>query len=294
MSHINARSNSLKWFAFTRPIIFSSFVILVAGLLTELPLDRVFAAWVGYPAAEFLKVIIEHTLLGLILVGSLVKLGLLKEARFTHPKQWKTLWLVWPLGILTLLNFEALINGSLVIDASRPALLVLYTTVALSIGFGEEVMGRGVVLNVMLQKWGRNRRGIYLAVLISSALFGAAHIFNLITGRLQLLANLNQIIYSFAFGVVFAACFLRNNSIWPVIIMHAAVDFAGGLRHIALEGANPIPIANNTASDIVVSLMISLPLFLYGLFILRKVTPFEDLGDNIEPLILETETSRLA
>jgi membrane protease YdiL (CAAX protease family) len=293
MSHINSHSKWLKRFAFTRPIIFSSLVILVAGVLTELPLDRVFAPWVGYPAAEFLKVIIEHTLLGLILVVLLVKMGLFKEARFTHPSQWKALWLVWPLGILTLLNLDSLISGSLVIDTSQPTLIVLYTGVAFSVGFSEEVMGRGVVLNAMLQKWGQTRRGIYLAVLVSSALFGAAHLFNLITGRLLLLANLTQIGYSFAFGVVFAACFLRNNSIWPIIILHAAVDFAGGLRHIALDGDTPIPIANNTMSDAIISLIISLPLIMYGLFILRKVTPFENLGDNIEPLILESETNRL-
>jgi membrane protease YdiL (CAAX protease family) len=212
----------MKRFAFDRPVIFSIFVILVAGLLTEIPFNVFFESFVDDPGAEFVKVIIGHVLTGLILVWLLVKLDLFKKAGFTPPSQWKAVWLVWPLVVLTLLNLSSLFDGSLTIDASRPGLIVLYIILNLAIGFCEEVMGRGVVLSVMLRKWGDSQRGIYQAVLVSSVLFGIAHLFNLIAGRLPLLANLTQVGYSFVFGVVFAACFLRNNSIWPVMIMHAA------------------------------------------------------------------------
>ena len=277
MSQKNSRIEWMKRFAFGMPVIFSVLVILVAGLLTEIPFDRIFAPLVGDPGPEFLKVVIGHTLTGLILVWLLVKLGLFQDARFTPPNQWRALWLAWPLVGFTLLNLESLVDGSLVIDTSRPALIVLYVCLNLSIGFCEEVMGRGVVLSVILRKWGSTRRGVYLAVLVSSALFGIAHVFNLITGRLPPLANLTQIAYSVAFGVVFAACFLRNNSIWPMMIMHAAIDFGGGLRHVA-AGGDQIAVANNTVAGAIASIIISLPLLLYGLFILRKVAPFENPG----------------
>jgi membrane protease YdiL (CAAX protease family) len=281
----NKNSGRIEWmkrFAFDRPVIFSILVILAAGLLTEIPFNVIFVPLVGDPGAEFLKVIIGHVLTGLILVGLLVKLGLFKKAGFTPPSQWKALWLVWPLVVLTLLNLSSLIDGSLAIDTSRPDLIILYTCLNLSIGFCEEIMGRGVVLSVMLRKWGGNsQRGIYLAVLVSSALFGAAHLFNLMTGRLPLLANLTQIVYSFVFGVVFAACFLRNNAIWPVMIMHAAIDFAGGLRHIAVDEGIQTALANTTIMEAVSTLIISLPLFLYGIFILRKVTPCENPGHRV-------------
>ena len=282
----DVRSQWLKRFAFDKPVVFSILVILIAGVLTEIPFDVILASVVGDPVAEFLKVLIGHTGTGLLLVGLLFKLDLLKRAKFTHPSRWKAVWLVWPLLLMALLNVSERIDGSLTIDSSRPGLLVLYSAVNLAIGLCEEVLGRGVVLLVMLQKWGHTRRGIYQAVLVSSALFGAAHILNLITGRLPLLANLTQIIYSVFFGVIFAACFLRNNAIWPVMLMHAAVDFGGGLRHIAVEGSQ-IVVANNTLAQAMSALMITLPLFLYGLFILRKVTPSEQTGDgsdrNITP-----------
>ena len=269
----NARNNRLGNFAFGKPVIFSVLVILVSGLLTEIPFNLIFESWLDAPAPELLKVTIGHTLLGLVLVWLLVKLGMLKDARFTHPRDWRAVWLVWPFLLFTLLNLDGLISGQLEIDTSWPGLIILFIFLNLSIGFAEEVMARGVVLNLLLRKWGDSRRGVYGAVLASALLFGTAHIFNLITGHLQPLAALTQIGYSIAFGVVFAACFLRNNSIWPVIIMHAAVDFAGGLRHISLGGSDQIPAANNTIEAAITSLIISLPLLLYGLFILRKVEP---------------------
>jgi membrane protease YdiL (CAAX protease family) len=159
------------------------------------------------------------------------------------------------------------------VDTSRPGLIILFVFTNLAIGFAEEVIARGVVLNLLLRKWGHDRQGIYLAVIVSALLFGISHLFNLFTGHLPERANLTQIGYSIAFGVAFAACFLRNNTIWPVIIMHTALDFPGGLRHISVAGSDQIPAANNTLEAALLSLMISVLLRLYGLFILRKVEP---------------------
>jgi uncharacterized protein len=280
----------LQRFAFDRPVVFSLLVILAAGLLTEIPFDAVLAPVVGEPAAEFLKVIIGHTVTGFLLVGLLFKLELFDRAGFTRPRQWKAVWLVWPLALMALLNASELIDGSVTLDLSRPGLLALYSGVNLAIGFCEEVLGRGVVLVVLLQKWGRTRRGMYQAVLVSGALFGAAHVFNLISGHLPLLAGLTQIVYSVFFGVLFAACFLRNNAIWPVMLMHAVIDFGGGLRHIAVESGQSA-IANNTLAQALSALVITLPLFLYGLFILRKVAPDENLAAQA-PATLQTESQR--
>jgi hypothetical protein len=62
------------------------------------------------------------------------------------------------------------------------------------------------------------------------------------------------------------------------MVMHAAIDFGGGLRHIAVDEGVQTAVANNTITQAVSALIISLPLLLYGLFILRKVAPFENPG----------------
>lgn len=266
----------LKKFAYDRPVIFSILVFLVAGLLTEIPLSGVFAPGVGYPVAKFLEGIIEQVLVGLLLVGLIVILGLFKQAGFTSPRRWKAVWLVWPLLAIALVNVSSLFDGSMAIDTSHPGRIILYVCLVLSVGFFEETLGRGLILTVLMQKWGGTRKGIYAAVFVSSAIFGIAHIFNLIFGRITLLACVTQIIYGFFFGVIFAACFLRNNSIWPVLIMHAAVDFGGDmLREIAVGGASQLPATNTSLAQAASTLAITLLLFLYGVFILRKVSPRE-------------------
>ncbi|MBN1935090.1 MAG: CPBP family intramembrane metalloprotease [Anaerolineae bacterium] len=277
-----SRIDKVKRLASDRPMLFSLLVMPAAILLTEIPLHGILLPLLDDPGARFLEGIIEQTLVGLVLVWLLVKLDLFEKARFTSPRQWKALWLMWPLVIITLLNFSSLIEGKLAIDTSRPGRIALYTCLALSIGFFEEVLGRGVILTVMLRKWGHTRRGIYQAVLVSSALFGVAHIINLIIGRLPLLANLTQVVYAFFFAVIFAACVLRNNSIWPMAVMHAAFDFGGKLREIAIGGGSQIAVTNSTVQEAASTIIITLFLFLYGIFILRKVAPCERPGNIFE------------
>lgn len=269
----------IKRFALEKPVIFSILVFLTAGLVTEIPLKGVLLPFAGSStAARFLEGIILQVGAGLILVGIIAKLGLHSQAGFTPPRQWRALWLVWPLLGVAVLNLSPLLDGSLVIDTTHPGLIVLYICLVLSIGFFEETLGRGLVLSVILQKWGTTRQGIYRAVFVSSAIFGIAHIFNLCAGRLPFLANLTQLVYSFFFGVIFAACLLRNNAIWPVMMMHAAIDFGGDmLREISVGGGSQVAVVtNSTIGEAAVSILVTLPLLLYGIFILRKVTPLTD------------------
>ncbi len=261
----------LERFAFGRPVLFSFLVILVMCVLTELPLDGLLP-FLGDQAARYVVISFEQFAAGLALVWLLHRLGLLRAAGFTAPRHWKQLWLGWPLLVVTLLNFETLIDGNLRIDTVRPELWLLCALVVLSTGFFEEVLFRGLALRLMLQRWGRTRTGIYAAVIVSNLLFGPAHLLNLIQGRLPLLACLTQVVYALFFGVIFAACVLRNRSIWPMMLVHAVFDFGGSL-HELVPGGWPRGMTEIAAGDALVSVLVTLPLFLYGLFILRKVQP---------------------
>jgi len=277
----------IKRFALEKPVVFSILVFLTAGLVTEIPLSGILLPLAGSSiAARFLEGIILQVGVGLILVDGIVKLGLRTQAGFTLPRQWRALWLVWPLAGIAVLNLSPLLDGSLTIDTSRPGLIALYICLVLSIGFLEETLGRGLILSVILRKWGTTRQGIYRAMFVSGAIFGIFHIFNLCVGRLPFLANMTQIIYSFFFGVIFAACLLRNNAIWPVIIMHAAIDFGGDmLRDISIgDVAQTAAVTNSTFGEAAISILITLPLLLYGIFILRKVTSLTDAGNMGEDI----------
>jgi len=144
--------------------------------------------------------------------------------------------LMWPLLILSIINGLDVFTGTLVIDGSKPILIILYALLYVSVVFVSVIQNRGVMMTVMVQKWGTTRKGIYKAVIVSSVLFGLLHLVNFAMGRYSLLAAVTQTGYALFFGVFFGACMLRNNSIWPVIFGHALFDFFGALNAISVGG----------------------------------------------------------
>lgn len=74
-----------------------------------------------------------------------------------------------------------------------------------------------IVARVVLIRWLRRRvRYDWLAVVISSAVFGAFH-FN---------SGVDNMIAAGLMGLVFAAVYLETGSVWPVIAGHYLIDFA--------------------------------------------------------------------
>jgi len=84
----------------------------------------------------------------------------------------------------------------------------------------EEVLYRGIILNRLLQwtpKW--------VAILISSALFGLLHL------------NLLQGLYAFALGIIHAIMYLRYRNLWIPIIGHVVFNMVSVIMSEILERA---------------------------------------------------------
>lgn len=265
----------VKAFAVNRPFVFAVIVILFSFVSTEIPLQRLFESTMSQQAAQYVSLIVQQGLVGLALWWLLRRFGWARQAGFTPPSYWRALWLGWPLVVYTLLNASDFITGAVKID-TNPSVLALYALVNLSTGWVEEVMGRGLVLVPILQKWGSTRKGLVTGVLISSALFGLAHLANLIMGRAHLVNVLAQIVYCVFFGVIFAALLLRNRTIWPVMLLHAAFDFAGNLGELTPGAVVNGPSAPLEPMIALLTVLIFLPLFIYGLVLLRKAQPIPD------------------
>lgn len=103
--------------------------------------------------------------------------------------------------------------------------IVIFAVTMFLVGYAEEVFLRGIVLNLLIQRFSKTGRGVLGAVLISSIIFGLAHFSNLAAG-----ANLEsvcvQVIEAVVLGIIFAAIYLRSNNIWVTIILHGLMDFA--------------------------------------------------------------------
>lgn len=116
------------------------------------------------------------------------------------------------------------------VGSSRPLLphtpgeLRGFKLLSITAGICEEVLFRGFVLGYVAV-W----TGPVLAAVVSSVLFGTAHLY--LDGRSALRAGL--------VGGVLAVLVLASGSLWPAMLIHAAVDMnSGDLAFRALSGAH--------------------------------------------------------
>jgi membrane protease YdiL (CAAX protease family) len=118
-------------------------------------------------------------------------------------------------------------------------------------GFFEEALFRGLILGVL------RPAGVWPAVWISSALFAAAHLPNMLFGQPPAI-TLAQAVGTLCFGVGYAAVRLRTASVLPLMVLHFLTDLL--LRVDALPtGAHwTVMVGGDTV------------LLIYGLLLLRR------------------------
>lgn len=191
------------------------FVLYQAGSLLFLP----FADSVGGPdSALYILVIIGLPILlgGLILVAFALSVGWLRELFRRQPIRgrgwmWAAVAVVLVFNILRLATVD---YGTAGFDVAAAWLLT-----GLFIGFAEEVLTRGLVVNLLRRA---GHREIIVAV-GSAALFAAMHAGNLLTGQ-SLFATAFQLVYTFAFGIcMYLTLRVTGNLVWP-ILLHASTD----------------------------------------------------------------------
>lgn len=100
-------------------------------------------------------------------------------------------------------------------------LAVVFFTVA--VGFAEEIYFRSLILKTL------EGEGVKKAIIISSVIFGITHLGNL-AGGANLSYTIIQVVFAFAFGIVFAEIFYLTKSLIPVILWHFLHDAFGYIQ----------------------------------------------------------------
>jgi len=174
------------------------------------------------------------------MVMLILALVILLWARLTHkpwselglarPRSWITPILVGiPLGVAFKFFMKAVVMPLLGADpvnqayhhltGNTAALPEFILTILIGAGFAEEVVFRGFLFDRFRRLFGTRPWATVLTVVISAALFGAAHWSG------QGLPGVQQAIMT---GLVFGAIFARTRSLWMLMIAHAAFDLAAG------------------------------------------------------------------
>lgn len=152
----------------------------------------------------------------LLLIGFIASVGWWREVFGAQPIRGRG-WM-W-IAIVVVLLFNILRFATIDYSAAGFEVVATWLLAGLLIGFAEEVLTRGLVVN-LLRKAGY--REIVVAV-ISAAVFAGLHSGNLLTGQ-DLFATAFQIVYTFAFGILMYLALRVTGTILAPILLHASTD----------------------------------------------------------------------
>jgi membrane protease YdiL (CAAX protease family) len=214
MSEEVEKKDPMKTFAIRRPFLFGLLVALI-GILSQMwPLWR-------SGLSQSAQILLARVSGIVIAVFLLTWFNWWQEAGFARFHSWKTLLPYLPLILLVLLGFASLIetNG---INVTDPGLILFGAVSFLAGGFMEEALFRGVILRAFLP------RRLLSAALLSAVVFSLSHLPNLLFGQ-DLGTTMMQLVRAFLVGFAFVAPLAYTRNIWPLIILHALINFSSFL-----------------------------------------------------------------
>lgn len=194
-------------------LVVAYYALYQLGSLAFIPL----LASTDDPAAEiFIGTALPIALGGVLLVVFAWSVGWLRELFGPQPIRGGA-WM-W-IAVAVVLLFNVLRFATIDYAEAGASVVVAWIVAGLFIGFAEEVLTRGFVVNLM-RKGGH--REITVA-LVSALLFALLHSGNLLTGQSPLATGF-QLVYTFAFGILmYLSLRVTGNLIWPVLL-HASTD----------------------------------------------------------------------
>ncbi|MEY9977852.1 lysostaphin resistance A-like protein [Lysinibacillus sp. RC79] len=151
--------------------------------------------------------------------GVLVTLWIMKKSKFSFQdfgfRKFKAeAWI----AVIVVSELVAFLNGITDNDVFSAQYVLILFLFVIAVGFYEELIFRGLIFKYLSAK------GLKVAILGSSILFGIGHLANLASGA-DLLMTLLQITYAFLFGLVCAEIVAKTKSIIFPIVWHATHDF---------------------------------------------------------------------
>lgn len=155
--------------------------------------------------------------------------------------------------------------------------IIIFILAMLGIGFTEELVFRGIITNILKEKFSvHTDKGIFLVIVVQGVLFGACHMTNMLSG-VGLESALVQSIMASFLGMLLGAVYLRTGSLWFVMLLHAWNDF-GALLPSGLFNINTMV---GSISEYTWEKMAGLPIYLIVILVLLRSSKRKEIRDDM-------------
>jgi len=149
-------------------------------------------------------------------------------------------------------------------------MIVIVIIEQIFVGIFEEFLFRGLVLNTLLAKTeSQGFKEKWIAIVISSFLFGIVHLWNLFSEPKLINFTLAQVFYAVFIGIFLGVLYLRTENIWVVVFYHALVDVVSELPGIFYGTADQTAV-DISVSDAFISAGANIIFVFVALFLARK------------------------
>ncbi|WP_245862846.1 CPBP family intramembrane glutamic endopeptidase [Georgenia soli] len=184
----------------------------------------------------------------------LTALGWWRVTGFTTRSTWRSLVPLLPL-IVVYAGSMVLLPVWLGVASHSLGYFALVALSSLAVGFGDEAVFRGAVLQALLP------RATLRAVLLSSVLWGAQYLGVMAAGVDPALVGL-QALHMVGMGIAFAAAVVVTGTIWPLVLIDAVTQTA----------TLPVPGGTSTPDifTVVVELVMGTLAAAYGIWLLHR------------------------
>ena len=183
---------------------------------------------------------------------------------FGFPQKWLCLI---PALIIAVDNFQwsAYLSGKMELVNNQPIDFILFGAYCLAVGTFEECIFRGVIFTVLAGQFSKDKDGLWKTFIVSSLIFGAAHLLNGIS-----FLTILQVGYSFLTGGLFAFVLLKTKNIFCCGFIHALYNFCG----LLFETADRMGLGNGAILDFGTMCTMFIVCALVGLFVLSSVNNY--------------------
>ena len=195
-------------------------------------------------------------------------------------------WLVVVSGLEVALQLLAFTTGDYSLSPNWPLYLLHILLLCMMIGMFEEIVFRGIILNGLLAPLGERRDGVLKALLISSLLFGAAHLIGQDTDwsdRLQATQAILKVAQTGVLGFVFGVCAIHQRNLTGVAVFHGFTDFVLMVLPYMLSGPEQGEVQYVTADSQAAMTTIVMYSVLISLYIPALVTAMRTLRQEQLP-----------